>query len=227
MNDTATNQTVTDEGTGVLHITPGEWVRINWPGSQYDKREGQVKYPSDTVKSFLVEFPDGSNNWFGLNQIEAMPQLWPANATMEEMREVVRRLNNDLNEVKLQSESRNTRITQLQEIYRDDMAHIEEVLQQAKEDNGWCDEGWNKYASRVNSGLRGSWEFDLAEEEFELTIEVTGTMRATVTTTITATSEEAAWEIFDNDPDSYIDVDEALTEAASSESFDDIQMDRY
>lgn len=227
MNDTQNPSVATSEGTGVLHITPGERVRINWPGSQYDKREGKVKYPSDTEQSFLVEFDDGSNNWFGTHQMEALPQLWPANATMEEMREVVRRLNNDLNEARLQAESRLNRINTLEETYRVDMRHIEEVLTQAKEDNGWCNEGWNKYATRVNEGLRGPWEFDLAETEFHLDVEVTGTMRTTVTVTITASSEESAWEEFDNDPDSYIDADEQLTDAARSESFDDIEFDRY
>lgn len=233
MNDTQNPPVAASEGTGTLHITPGEMVKINWPGNEFHSLEGEYKHSSGYNDTYYIQFGPDSAGWFDISKIEAIPQLWPANATMEEMREVVRRVNNDLAEAKLQAESRlqslqreQERLTEQQRRYRSDMQHIESVLMEAKESEGWCDEGWNRYAEQVNDGLRGGWQFDLMEQEFELEVEITGTMRTTTTITVTASSEEAAWEAFDRDQDSYIDADDLLTDAARSASFDDIEFDR-
>lgn len=209
MYDTATQNppVATGDGAGTLHITPGEWVRINWPGSQYDKREGMVKHPSDHGTSFLVDFEDGTNNWFGTHQIEAMPQLWPANATMDEMREVVRRLSNDLAEEKARSESRlqslqreQERLTEQQSRYRHDMQHWESTMRHEKEEQNWCDEGTNRVIQRLNDGFIGGWEI----EEYSQIVEAEVTIRGEVIKTITVHVKDGDDP---DDPDNWVDED--------------------
>lgn len=158
--------------------------------------------------------------------------LWPENATMDELREIIRRLNNDLTEVKAQSEARLQRIQQTEDRhtqqmgkYRNDMKHWETVLRGQKEERGWCDEGTNEVIDALNAGFIGGWEIEPYETEFDLEVEITGTMKATTTVTISASSEEKAREMFDEDPYSYIDADDLLTDAARNVSFDDVEID--
>lgn len=226
MNDTTTQNppVATGDGTGTLHITPGEWVRINWPGSQYDKREGTVKRPSDHGTSFLVEFEDGTNNWFGTHQIEAMPQLWPANATMDEMREVVRRLSNDLAEEKARSESRlqslqreQERLTEQQRHYRHDMQHWESTMREVKDEQTWCDDGTNRVIQRLNDGFIGGWEIDEYRKRERVTVRIRGEVYREVEVYVDPDDDA-------DDPDNWYDSrdsEDALGEEFVSEQLDE------
>lgn len=135
------------------------------------------------------------------------PVLWPENATMEEMREIVRRLNNDLTEEKARSESRlqslqraEERLTEQQRRYSHDMSHWETTMRQAKDDQNWCDEGTNRVIRILNDGFIGGWNID----EYSEIVEAEVTIRGEVVKTITVHVKDGDDP---DDPENWVDED--------------------
>jgi len=62
------------------------------------------------------------------------------------------------------------------------------------------------------------------EQEFEVEVEVSGTMTTYKTLIVSAVSQNAANDLVTNDPDVYFDSDEVLSEATQSVGWDNIEV---
>lgn len=133
--------------------------------------------------------------------------LWPENATMDELREIIRRFDRDLTEM------RNINATRLSELerarqrldesinrYRHDMQHWETVLREEKQERDWCDEGTNAVIRRLNDGFIGGWEI----EEYAEIVEAEVTIRGEVIKTITVHVKDGDDP---DDPENWVDED--------------------
>lgn len=208
MYDTTTNPPVaTGDGTGdTPEFAPGEWIIVTQDPSIYRNSEAEVVGCLSDSGAYLVRFDSGFTNWFAPSQIKAL-NLWPANATLAEMREVVRRLNNDLTEEKERSESRlqriqqaEDRLTEQQRRYRHDMQHWETVLREQKDEQDWCDEGTNEVIDALNRGFIGGWEIERYSQIVEAEVTVEGKVIKTITVHV-KDGDDA------EDPDNWVDED--------------------
>lgn len=116
-----------------------------------------------------------------VDEWEILPDLYPQHATTDELKEIIRRLNADLEQEKARSESRlqeiqrsAERLTEEQRKYRHDMQHWETTMRQAKEDQDWCDEGTNRVIERLNDGFIGGWNIALYSQRERRTVRIEG-----------------------------------------------------
>jgi hypothetical protein len=98
-------------------------------------------------------------------------------------------------------------------MYLVDMAHWENTMRDVKDREGWCDEGTNKIIGELNGGFIG-WQLDYYEQDFEIEVEIRATIATTARIMVSATSEEAAYELVIDDPESYFNPTAELADAA-------------
>lgn len=147
-------------------------------------------------------------------KIGAAEVVTPANATYGDLYAVITALSNDLAQERTANANRREVIVQM----HNDFDAVGEALKDEAENRNWCDE-YDQFVERVNAGLT-RMILPVREQEYEVEVEVTGTLTTTTTVFVTATSQEAANEMVDEDMDSYVDPDEILTDAARNVSFD-------
>jgi hypothetical protein len=90
--------------------------------------------------------------------------LWPENATMQEMQEIIVRMDNerqelrDVNRVRLhQIEKLRAEIATLVQHYDNDMQHWDTVMRSTAKEEEWCTEGTNKAIDELNHGFTGGY----------------------------------------------------------------------
>lgn len=121
-------------------------------------------------------------------------------------------------------ENLNAQISRLNErvnTYASDFAIVGDMLKEEAERRGWCGE-YDEFVERVNSRT-ARLELPTREEEYEVTVTVTGTMTHETTVSVMARSQEDANTMVDENMDDYVDADDVLTSAARNRSFDDIE----
>ena len=151
----------------------------------------------------------------------------PHDATPDDLRAIITNVSNDLAEAKMVAESRRERVETLQrtcDSLSNDIDTIGHALMSEAEGRGWCSE-YDEFVEGVNSRLSASL-LPEREQEYEIEVEITGTLRTTAYVMVSARSEEDARAKVSDDPDEYIDdADDRLTAAARSTSFDDIEIE--
>ena len=96
--------------------------------------------------------------------------------------------------------------------------YAERIMQEAI-DRGWCDT-YESVISDIQSRLIVA-VIPQREEEFEVEIEITGSVSFTHSVMVTARSQEDAEEMFNESPSDYVDVEEVLTDHVRYNSWDD------
>lgn len=87
------------------------------------------------------------------------------------------------------------------------------------EQRGWCAE-FDEIIDDVNSELPAGFELPTRVRNFVVEVTVTGTHTTTTTVTVEAKSEDEAQSMVDDDPDSYFDADEVLTDSVRYDAWD-------
>lgn len=108
-----------------------------------------------------------------------------------------------------------------------DVEALTDAITEAVEDAGYCSE-YEGIVDVVNSRMSNAGR-DIAlkhrTQEFEISVRVQGTMYAYTTVTVEARTEEDAQDMLSDDPDSYFDPDDILTDAARQDSFEDVDVE--
>ena len=145
------------------------------------------------------------------------PPVTPQDFRVRDLEATVQRLKDDLDACR-------TLYERTLDLYKNDMAHWEKTMRQVKEDKGWCDEGTNEVIEVLNNGFK-SWKLDPYEQEFSVDVTITAEVHLRSTISVMATSLDAAREMVDNDPSSYMDVDCALHDEIAAYGFDKVEVE--
>ena len=130
--------------------------------------------------------------------------LWPENATMEEMQDIIRRMHNSMNELR---ESGTRNMTDVAK-YRDQVASWEqwalsvvETADEEADEREWC-ETYEIIRDRLTSAVPTPVEFPFyGERDYVVTWNEDVTFTVSRSTTVTAKNPEAAIELASqNDP---------------------------
>jgi hypothetical protein len=92
-------------------------------------------------------------------------------------------------------------------------------------DEGYCDE-YEKVADKVNELMFDHEpEFRLLyrEQEFHFDVRTTGAMTAYHSVVVQARTEDEARDMLEDDPDSFFDADDILTDEARNDCFEDVE----
>ena len=92
-------------------------------------------------------------------------------------------------------------------------------------DEGYCD-AYETVADKVNDLMfNHEPEFRLLyrEQEFHFDVRTTGTMTAYHSVVVKARTEDDARDMLEDDPDSYFDSDDVLTDQARNDCFEDVE----
>lgn len=104
-----------------------------------------------------------------------------------------------------------------QQAYRssdDDIDRIANALSEEAESRGWCEE-YSEFCDQVNAVLVTGTRLQPVEREFEIDVEIEATITVTRTVTVTARSQEDAETFVQEDPESFLDVESEISDAAS------------
>ena len=96
----------------------------------------------------------------------------------------------------------------------DDIQSIATALREEAENRGWCQE-YSDFCDQVNSTLNTGIRLESLEQEFEVDIEIEATITAVRTVTVTARSLDDAQTFVQEDPESFLDVESEISDAAS------------
>lgn len=208
-----TEQHVTDVGEGTYYL-PGDGVRTGY-GAKVFFRDGETTYYT-TEWDIVEPLADATQRTVGADNVTI-----PANPTPDELIQIIERCSNDLATVKARRTETEQRLQDVDERFRRSIDIIGQRLLQEAEDRGWCD-SFDSIIDEVNSQLP-FYELPTREEEYEVTVSVSGYIRTTTSVMVMARSQDAANDMVAEDVHSYVDADDVLTDAARNESFDDIE----
>jgi len=108
-----------------------------------------------------------------------------------------------------------------------DVEALTDAITEAVEDAGYCSE-YEGIVDVVNSRMSNAGR-DIAlkhrTQEFEIEVRVQGTMYAHTTVTVEARTEDDARNMLEDDPDSFFDPDDILTDQARNDCFDDVDVE--
>jgi hypothetical protein len=105
--------------------------------------------------------------------------------------------------------------------YAEDMSTISQRLIEEAENRGWCRE-FDDIIDEVNNKLVGPFPLDTREQDIEVEVTIRATVYATQTVTVRARDEDQAAEFLADDPDSYLDMNDVLSDHVSNWGFEDI-----
>jgi len=108
-----------------------------------------------------------------------------------------------------------------------DVEALTDAITEAVEDAGYCSE-YETIVDDVNrrmSAAGRSIALKHRTQEFEIEVRVQGTMYGYTTVTVEARTEDDARDMLSDDPDSFFDPDEILTDQARNDCFDDVDVE--
>lgn len=159
----------------------------------------------------------------------------PANMTLEEAYLIIERYENDYREVsasrdyaqKLREDAAN-RLTEQQNRYHSDMGSIQRIMLEVKDEQSWCDDGYNRVVERVNDALIGGWEFDKARRLVRKTVRVRAEVTDTVEVWVYDDEDEDDTDNWKDEEGDEVDPDEWMTDALVEEyrrnGFDSVEV---
>lgn len=115
-------------------------------------------------------------------------------------------------------------LTELRSDIGHDVEHLSDRLISEAERRGWCEQ-YDEIIDDVNGGMR-CIVLRSREREYEIDVTITGVATIHKTLTVRAASRQDALDEFQNDPNSYIDLDEELLDGARRNGFVDIEIDQ-
>jgi hypothetical protein len=131
----------------------------------------------------------------------------PADAGVQQLRDIIERLSNDLADSKRGSEN----IALRRDAWREDFETVTGLLLEEADRRDWCDE-YEAFCNEIDERLRvGEMPRRLKEIEVEVTI--TATTYYTLMVPVMARDDDHAAELLRDDPDTYFDPESALSEA--------------
>jgi hypothetical protein len=105
--------------------------------------------------------------------------------------------------------------------YAKDMETISQRLIEEAENRGWCRE-FDDIIDEVNDKLVGPCRLDTREQDIEIEVTVRSTVYATTTVIVRARDEDQAAQFLADEPDSYFDMNDVLSDHVSNWGFEDI-----
>ena len=108
-----------------------------------------------------------------------------------------------------------------------DVEALTDAITEAVEDAGYCAE-YEKIVDDVNRRMSASGRSIALKhrtQEFEIDVRVQGTMYAYTTVTVEARTEDDARNMLEDDPDSFFDADDLLTDQSRNDCFDDVDVE--
>jgi hypothetical protein len=160
----------------------------------------------------------------------------PANMTLEEAHLIIERFENDYREVMGQRDSQEKRAVDAegrlrtqQDRYSADMRSIERIMLETKEQQSWCDNGWNEVVDEVNAALVGGYEFDRMMKRKRMTKRVRGTVYRDVEVWVaddddTDDDDADNWFQSEDGDDQFGELADILCNEFENNGFDDIEV---
>lgn len=112
--------------------------------------------------------------------------------------------------------------------HRDRLQHDIDVftstMRDVKDVEGWCDDGTNTIIMRLNDRFDVHY-IEPYQQEHEIEYEITASVMVRGTVMVTASSQDAAREFFDDDPDSFITPHEEAMDELRSLGWDNIEVE--
>jgi len=150
--------------------------------------------------------------------------LWPANATLEDMQNVVRQMDKERQELREANRLRlseiekcRNQVSDLRSIYAHDMQHWEDVLREQKEEQEWCDDGTNEVIRRLNDGFKGGWEIKECRKLVLHKKRVSGTVTAFVEVWVPEGEDDDDWDNWRDEDGDLIDSEAVVIETLDNE----------
>ena len=185
----------------------GDKVRLEWEGHELHGVIGTISEVGDGTAGVMFD-GIGYDRWYVFDRLIPISEEPQQEESPEH---TIAELTNALYEASVQADH----WQKLAVNYRDDLGHFENVMRDQKTEQGWCDEGTNKVISELNAGFT-RWQIEPYEQDYEIEVSIDVRVSTSYTVTISATSEEAAYDYFNDSPDSYID-DSLLNEIVNDE----------
>ena len=185
----------------------GDKVRLNWEGHDLHGTTGTISEVGSASAGVMFD-GIGYDRWYSF---ERLTRITEEPEQPESPEHTIAELTNALYEASVQADH----WQKLAVNYRDDLGHFENVMRDQKTEQGWCDEGTNKVISELNSGFT-RWQIEPYEQEYEIDVDINVQVNTSYRITVMASSEEAAYDYFNDSPDSYID-DSLLNEIINDE----------
>jgi len=207
-------------------FTAGDKVRItNYPESDWNGHICTYNQPDaqdETVVSHLVvDDISRSHRWIQTRYLELITAA-PKKDEYADMsaEEQVAVLTEELHQVSRSYIAASTHRDNLEH----DLKHYDEVMRETKEAQGWCDDGSNKVIATLNDGFTAHY-IEPYESEFEIEYEITAGVIVRGTVMITASSEDAAREFFDDSPSDFINPENEATDEVRSLGWDNCEVE--
>ena len=185
----------------------GDKVRLEWEGHELHGVIGTISEVGDGTAGVMFD-GIGYDRWYVFDRLIPISEEPQQEESPEH---TIAELTNALYEASVQADH----WQKLAVNYRDDLGHFENVMRDQKTEQGWCDEGTNKVISELNSGFT-RWQIEPYEQEYEIDVDINVQVNTSYRITVMASSEEAAYDYFNDSPDSYID-DSLLNEIVNDE----------
>lgn len=122
------------------------------------------------------------------------------------------------------------RLAESQRRYSADMRSIERIMLETKEQQSWCDNGWNEVVDEVNEALIGGYEFDRIKRRKRMTKRVRGTVYRDVEVWVgddddTDDDDADNWYQSEDGDDQFGELADILNNEYENNGFDDIEVE--
>jgi hypothetical protein len=208
-------------------LRPNDRVVIAATGSAWDGKEGYFQYASSSgAETGYVTFGPDEEGWFPLSQINLAVKPSEETGIITDLQKQVATLTEEVAAQKRLRERSDERVTALQNHYRHDMNAIQRIMRDKKEDQNWCDDGYNEVVDDVNAVLTGGFEFEKFRTLVQKRVRMSGNVIVTKDVWVYDDEDDDDadnWKDEDGD-DLNIDVSEALCDEASNNGWDDTEI---
>lgn len=208
--------TIFKAGDKVKVVNYPEHVRNGYEAT-VDRNDPSFK---DAYFSYFIVFDDGQMMWMQTRYLEIIttqPNDEYADMSLEEQ---VAILTEELHQVSRSYVASSTHRDRLQH----DIDLFTSTMRDVKETEGWCDDGSNKIIMQLNDEFQTHF-IEPFQQEFEVEYEITAGVVVRGTVMITASSEDAAREFFDNEPESFITPEEEANDEVRSGGWENCEVE--
>lgn len=202
----------------------GETLLVHGRDDDYDGKEvTYLGYAEDSGRH-AVMLNDNRLYFFERHLIRPLatdivePRPSEATGIITDLQAKVSRLNDELAVQARRATRAEERLTEQQRRYSHDMTAIQTIMREVKEEQDWCDDGWNEVVDRVNRELEGGFEFEKARELVKKSVSVRGETTVDIDVWVYEDDDENDTDNWlDEDGDEISDTDEYMQEALKAE----------
>lgn len=171
----------------------GDKVQLNWEGHALHGATGTISGLGNATAGVMFD-GIGYDRWYATERLTLVTE------EPESPEHTIAELTDALYEASCALDN----MRKIKESFHHDLAHFENVMREQKTEQGWCDEGTNKVIAELNAGFE-RYSIEPYEQEYEIEVSIDVRVQTSYTITVMASSQEAAYDYFNDDPDSYID----------------------